>query len=96
MSTHAYNIETAAIHGGTSPDSVTLSRAPAVYRTSSFVFKSTEHAANLFALKELGNIYTRLGNPAQAALEQRVAESEGGKAGVCTASGTAAIFNITI
>jgi len=51
MSTHAYNIETAAIHGGTSPEPVTLSRAPAVYRTPSFVFKSTEHAANLFALK---------------------------------------------
>ncbi len=56
-------LETICLHGGTQPDPTTLSRGVPVYRTSSYVFKSTEHAANLFALRELGNIYTRLMNP---------------------------------
>ena len=68
--------ETIALHGGQTIDQDTLSRAVPVYRTSSYVFKSTEHAANLFALKELGNIYTRIGNPTQDILEQRVAQLE--------------------
>jgi len=63
-----------------------------VYRTSSYVFKNTEHAANLFALKELGNIYTRLMNPTTDVLEQRISQLEGGAASVALASGTAAIF----
>ncbi len=83
---------TAALHGGQSPDPTTLSRGVPVYRTSSFVFKSAEHAANLFALKEFGNIYSRLGNPTNEVLENRVTELEGGAASVAVASGTSAIF----
>jgi O-acetylhomoserine (thiol)-lyase len=84
--------ETIALHGGQTIDQDTLSRAVPVYRTSSYVFKNTEHAANLFALKELGNIYTRIGNPTQDVLEQRVAQLEGGAASLALASGTSAIF----
>jgi O-acetylhomoserine (thiol)-lyase len=87
---------TRAVHGGQKPDPTTLSRAPAVYRTSSFVFKNAEHAANLFALKEFGNIYSRLGNPTNDMLEAMVSELEGGAASVSVASGTAAIFNTVI
>ncbi|MFH1067381.1 MAG: O-acetylhomoserine aminocarboxypropyltransferase/cysteine synthase family protein [bacterium] len=84
--------ETICLHGGQQPDPTTLSRAVPVYRTSSYVFKSTEHASNLFALKELGNIYTRLMNPTHDTLEQRVAALEGGAAALALASGTSAIF----
>ncbi len=84
--------ETQALHAGHIVDQETLSRALPIYRTSSYVFKDTEHAANLFALKELGNIYTRIGNPTQAVLEQRVAALEGGVAALALASGTSAIF----
>lgn len=87
---------TNALHGGQKPDPTTLSRAAPIYRTSSFVFKSTEHAANLFALKEFGNIYTRLGNPTTDILETTVTALEGGAASVAVASGTAAIFNTII
>ena len=89
-------LATAAVHGGQSPDPTTLSRAVPVYRTSSFVFKSAEHAANLFALKEFGNIYSRLGNPTNEVLENRITALEGGAASVAVASGTAAIFNTVI
>jgi len=85
-------LETLCLHGGTEPDPVTLSRAVPVYRTSSYVFKSTEHAANLFGLKELGNIYTRLMNPTHDVLEKRVAAMDGGAAALAVASGTSAIF----
>ena len=71
-------LETLCLHGGTQPDPTTLSRGVPVYRTSSYVFKNTEHAANLFALRELGNIYTRLMNPTTDVLEKRVALLEGG------------------
>ena len=91
-----YRFETLALHGGTAPDPVTLSRALPIYRTSSFVFKSVEHAANLFGLKELGNIYSRLGNPTHDALEQRISLLEGGAASVAFASGTAAIFSTIV
>jgi len=84
--------ETQCLHAGYTPEPTTLSRAVPVYRTSSFVFKSAEHAANLFALRELGNIYTRLMNPTQDVLEQRVAALEGGVAALALASGTSAIF----
>ena len=84
--------ETIALHGGQTIDQDTLSRAVPIYRTSAYVFKNTEHAANLFALKELGNIYTRIGNPTQDVLEQRVAQLEGGAAALALASGTSAIF----
>ncbi len=87
-------LETLCLHGGTQPDPTTLSRAVPVYRTSSYVFKSTEHAANLFALKELGNIYTRLMNPTTDVMEKRVALLEGAPefGGLGVASGTSAIF----
>jgi O-acetylhomoserine (thiol)-lyase len=91
-----YSFDTLAIQSGHSPDPTTLSRGVPVYRTSSFVFKSAQHAANLFALKEFGNIYSRLGNPTNEVLETRVTELEGGAASVSVASGTAAIFNTVI
>ena len=89
MSTH---IETQVLHAGYQPDPTTGSRAVPVYRTSSYQFRDTEHAANLFALKELGNIYTRLMNPTTDVLEQRVAALEGGAGALALASGTSAIF----
>lgn len=87
-------LETLCLHGGTQPDPTTLSRGVPVYRTSSFVFRDTEHAANLFALKELGNIYTRLMNPTTDVLEKRVALLEGAPemGGLGVASGTSAVF----
>jgi O-acetylhomoserine (thiol)-lyase len=91
MSSKGYHFETLALHAGQTIDA-TQSRAVPVYRTSSYVFKSTEHGANLFALKELGNIYTRLMNPTTDVLEQRVAQLEGAAASVALASGTSAIF----
>jgi O-acetylhomoserine (thiol)-lyase len=87
-----YRLGTQCLHAGQEPDPTTLSRAQPIYRTSSYVFKDTEHAANLFGLKELGNIYTRLGNPTQEVLEKRVAAMEGGAAALALASGTSAIF----
>lgn len=90
--------ETICLHGGQQPDPTTNACAVPVYRTSSFVFDSTEHAANLFALKELGNIYTRLMNPTTDVLEKRVCLLEGAHemAGLGFASGTSAIFNSII
>ncbi len=85
-------LETLAIHAGHVVDQDTLSRAVPIYRTAAYLFNSTEHAANLFGLKELGNIYSRLGNPTQDVLEKRMAELEGGKAALALASGTSAIF----
>ena len=92
MQENKYKFETLALHAGHKPDPVTLSRGIPVHRTSSYVFKDTEHAANLFALKELGNIYTRLMNPTQDILEKRVAALEGGAAALALASGTSAIY----
>jgi len=91
-------LETLCLHGGQQPDPTTNACAVPIYRTSAFVFDSTEHAANLFALKELGNIYTRLMNPTTDVLEKRVALLEGAHemAGLGFASGTAAIFNSII
>ncbi len=86
------HFETLALHAGHTVDEATLSRAVPVYRTSSYLFKNTEHAANLFSLKELGNIYSRLMNPTQDVLEQRVAALEGGAASLALSSGTSAIF----
>lgn len=85
-------LETLAVHAGHTVDQDTLSRAVPIYRTTAFLFRSTEHAANLFALKELGNIYSRLGNPTQDVLEQRMTLLEGGAASLALASGTSAIF----
>ena len=83
--------ETIALHAGQTPDPTTGSRAVPIYQTTSYVFKSTEHAANLFALKEFGNIYTRLMNPTTDVFEQRMAAIEGGTGGLGVASGMAAI-----
>jgi len=81
---------TRQLHAGYSPDPTTGSRAVPLYQTTSYQFKSTEHAANLFALKELGNIYTRLMNPTTDVLEQRIASLEGGVAALAASSGHAA------
>lgn len=89
-------LETLCLHAGQQPDPTTLARAVPVHRTSSYVFKDTEHAANLFALKELGNVYTRIMNPTHDVLEQRVAAMEGGGAALALASGTSAIFYTVI
>ncbi|TWU12466.1 Methionine gamma-lyase [Symmachiella macrocystis] len=86
------NIETQCLHAGTEPDPTTMSRGVPVHRTSSYVFRDTEHAADLFALRELGNVYSRIMNPTHDVLEKRVAELEGGVAGLAVASGTSAIF----
>jgi O-acetylhomoserine (thiol)-lyase len=83
--------ETIALHGGQSPDPTTNSRAVPIYQTTSYVFDDTEHAADLFALKVPGNIYTRIMNPTWDVLEQRLAQLEGGIAAVVTASGQAAV-----
>ena len=77
MSKTPLSLETLALHAGQSPDSTTLSRAVPIYQTTSYVFKSSEHAANLFGLKEFGNIYTRLMNPTTDVLEKRLAERTG-------------------
>ena len=92
MSEKHYRRETLALHAGQVPDPTTLARAVPVYRTTAFSFKSAEHAANLFGLKEFGNIYARLMNPTNDVLEQRLAQLEGGAAALSLASGTAAIF----
>jgi len=89
----AFRFETLALHAGQQPDPCTNSLAVPVYRTSSYVFRNAEHAANLFNLKESGNIYTRLQNPTTDVLEQRMAALEGGAGALAHASGTAAIFN---
>ncbi|MCH7227330.1 O-acetylhomoserine aminocarboxypropyltransferase/cysteine synthase family protein [Haloferula sp. A504] len=91
-------LESLCLHGGHTPDPTTNSRAVPVYRTASYVFNNTEHAANLFALKELGNIYTRLMNPTTDVLEKRVCLLEGAPemGGLGHASGTAAVFNTII
>lgn len=86
-----YQAETLLLHGGQEPDPITGSRALPIHRTTSFVFKNTEHAQDLFALKEAGNIYTRITNPTVDAFEQRIALLEGGTAAVGLSSGMAAV-----
>ncbi len=86
-----HGFATLSLHAGTTLDE-TCARAVPVHRTSSYVFKNTDHAANLFALKEPGNMYSRMMNPTQDVLEKRVAALEGGAAGLALASGTSAIF----
>jgi O-acetylhomoserine (thiol)-lyase len=89
MST-AWSFETKQIHAGQSPDGTTNARALPIYQTTSYTFNDTTHAANLFGLKELGNIYTRIMNPTQAVVEDRIAALEGGVAALLVASGQAA------
>ncbi|MFB6069404.1 MAG: O-acetylhomoserine aminocarboxypropyltransferase/cysteine synthase family protein [Halanaeroarchaeum sp.] len=88
-------IATESVHAGQSVDPATKSRAPPIYQTSSYVFDDADHAARLFALEEPGNIYSRLGNPTNQMLEERIATLEGGSAAVATASGMAAFDTIT-
>lgn len=85
------HFDTLQIHAGQEPDPTTGSRAVPIYQTTAYNFKDTEHAANLFALKEFGNIYTRIMNPTCDVLEKRMAALEGGVAGLAVASGSAAI-----
>src|SRR5476651_2339951 len=84
--------ETLQLHAGQEPDPTTGARAVPLYQTTSYVFKNAEHGANLFALKEFGNIYTRLMNPTTDVIEKRIAALEGGVAALATASGQAAQF----
>ncbi|MFA5252618.1 MAG: O-acetylhomoserine aminocarboxypropyltransferase/cysteine synthase [Phycisphaerae bacterium] len=87
-----YHLETLALHAGQKVDSDTLSRAVPIYQTSSYVFKDSSHAADLFALKAFGNIYTRLMNPTTDVLEKRLAALEGGVGGLALSSGQSAIY----
>jgi O-acetylhomoserine (thiol)-lyase len=88
----SYKFETLQVHAGQEPDPTTNSRALPIYQTTSFVFNSAEHGANLFGLKEFGNIYTRIMNPTTDVFEKRIAALEGGVAALATASGQAAQF----
>jgi O-acetylhomoserine (thiol)-lyase len=88
-----WKFETQQIHAGASPDPTTNSRATPIYRTTAYVFNSAEHAANLFALAEFGNIYTRIMNPTQDVAEKRIAALEGGTAALLLSSGQAATTN---
>jgi O-acetylhomoserine (thiol)-lyase len=90
MPTTSQHAATIALHAGYRSDPTTTAVAVPIYQTTSYQFNSSEHAANLFALKELGNIYSRIMNPTQAVLEERLAALEGGVAGLALASGQAA------
>ncbi len=92
MSNTYKNFETLQIHAGHTPDSTTNSRAVPIYQTTSYTFNSSEHGANLFALKEFGNIYSRIMNPTNDVFEQRIAALEGGVAALAVSSGHAAQF----
>lgn len=91
MSAKKLKFDTLQVHAGQKPDPTTGSRAVPIYQTTSYVFDSAEHAANLFALKEAGNIYTRMMNPTSDVFEQRIAALEGGVGALAVASGSAAI-----
>jgi O-acetylhomoserine (thiol)-lyase len=91
MSDRILGFDTLQLHAGQEPDPATGARAVPIYQTSSYVFHSAEHAANLFALKEPGNIYTRIMNPTTDVLEKRIAALEGGAAALAVASGSAAV-----
>jgi O-acetylhomoserine (thiol)-lyase len=92
MSATNYHFETLQLHAGQEVDPTTGARAVPIYQTSSYVFKDAEHAANLFGLKEFGNIYTRIMNPTTDVFEKRMAALEGGVAALATSSGQAAQF----
>ncbi len=92
MAEHQFGFRTRALHAGGTPDAEHGSRAVPIYQTTSFVFKDTDDAANLFALQKYGNIYSRIGNPTVAAFEERIASLEGGLGAVATSSGMAAEF----
>src|SRR5512132_79750 len=87
-----FGFTTRQLHAGQVPDPTTNARAVPIYQTTSYTFNSTEHAANLFALKEFGNIYTRIMNPTNDVFEQRIASLEGGVGALAVSSGHAAQF----
>lgn len=91
MSEHAYSTDTLAVHGGQEPDGSTLSRAVPIYQTTSYLFRNNGHAADLFALKEFGNIYTRIMNPTSDVFEKRIALLDGGVGALALSSGQSAI-----
>src|SRR5881409_882996 len=90
MADREFGFETLCLHAGQIPDAQTGSRAVPLYQTTSYVFDSAEHAASLFNLQTFGNVYSRLSNPTVAALEERVAALEGGRAALASSSGMAA------
>src|SRR5438876_1093175 len=90
MSDHRFGFDTLCLHAGQIPDAATGARALPIYQTTSFVFDSADHAASLFNLQTFGNVYSRISNPTVAALEERVAALEGGRAGLAAATGMAA------
>ena len=87
-----YRYETLQLHAGYDPDPTTNARAVPIYQTTSYVFNNAEHGANLFSLKEFGNVYTRIMNPTNDVFEKRAAALEGGMAALATASGQSAQF----
>ena len=95
-SEHTYRFNTLAVHAGQVPDPNTLARGVPVHRTASYIFRDAKHAADLFSLKEPGNIYTRLMNPTTDVIEQRMARLEGGVGALAFASGTSAIFSALV
>ena len=90
MADHKFGFDTLCLHAGQIPDAATGARALPIYQTTSFVFDSADHAASLFNLQTFGNVYSRISNPTVAALEERVAALEGGRAAIATATGMAA------
>lgn len=92
MTDRKFGFNTLALHAGQRPDAATGSRAVPIYQTTSYVFDDTDHAAALFALQRFGNIYTRIMNPTNAVLEERIAALEGGRGALATSSGQAAQF----
>ena len=83
MTNPDWHFETRQVHAGAAPDPVTNARATPIYKTTSYVFNSADHARNLFALAEFGNIYNRIQNPTQAVVEERIASLEGGRRRCC-------------
>src|SRR6185503_10160651 len=90
MADHRFGFDTLCLHAGQIPDAATGARALPIYQTTSFVFDSADHAASLFNLQTFGNVYSRISNPTVAALEERVAALEGGRAALAAATGMAA------
>src|SRR5712692_10225699 len=88
---HYLGFDTLSLHAGAAPDPATGARATPIYLTSSFVFKDADHAASLFNMERAGHVYSRISNPTNAVLEERVAALEGGSGAIATASGQAAL-----
>ena len=86
-----YNLDTLSLHAGQRPDPATGARATPIYQTASFVFKDTDHAASIFNIERTGHVYSRISNPTNAVLEERISALEGGVGAIATASGQAAL-----